>query len=75
MTQERQIRASQVTLVLKNPAGFFAGDVRDMGSISESEDPLEEGLATLSIILAWSILWTEEPSRLWSIGLHRVGHD
>ena len=75
LTQERQIRASQVMLVLKNPAGFFAGDVRDMGSISESEDPLEEGLATLSIILAWSILWTEEPSRLWSIGLHRVGHD
>ena len=75
LTQERQIRASQVTLVLKNPAGFFAGDVRDKGLISESEDPLEEGLATLSIILAWSILWTEEPSRLWSIGLHRVGHD
>ena len=39
------------------------------------EDPLEEGLATLSIILAWSIPWTAEPSRLWSIGLHRVGHD
>ena len=27
LTQERQIRASQVMLVLKNPAGFYAGDV------------------------------------------------
>ena len=37
LTQEHQtIRASQVALALKNPAGFFAGDVRDKGSISES---------------------------------------
>ena len=68
LTQERQIRASQVMLVLKNPAGFFAGDVRDMGSISESEDPLEEGLATLSSVLAWRIPMTEEPGSLWYIG-------
>ena len=39
------------------------------------EDPLEEGMATNSSILAWGILWTEEPSGLWSIGSHRVGHD
>ena len=26
------------------------------------EDPLEEGMATYSSILAWRILWTEEPS-------------
>ena len=25
------------------------------------EDPLEEGMATHSSILAWRILWTEEP--------------
>ena len=25
------------------------------------EDPLEEGMATQSSILAWRILWTEEP--------------
>ena len=39
------------------------------------EDPLEEGMATHSSILAWRTLWTEEPDRLQSRGLHRVGHD
>ena len=33
------------------------------------EDPLEEGMAIPSSILAWRILWTEEPGRLPSIGL------
>ena len=32
------------------------------------EDPLEEGTATHSSILAWRIPWTEEPGRLQSIG-------
>jgi len=39
------------------------------------EDPLEEGMATHSSILAWEIPWTEEPGRLQSIGLQRVRHD
>ena len=39
------------------------------------EDPLEEGMAPHSSILAWRILWTEEPGRLQSIESHRVGHD
>ena len=39
------------------------------------EDPLENEMATLSSILAWRILWTEEPGRLQSMGLLRVGHD
>ena len=29
------------------------------------ENPLEEGMATHSSILAWRIPWTEEPGRLW----------
>ena len=33
------------------------------------EDPLEEGTATHSSILAWRIPWTEEPGGLWSIGV------
>ena len=41
-----------------------AGDV-DVGLIS-GEDPLEEGLATHSSLLAWRILWTEEPGELLS---------
>ena len=36
------------------------------------EDPLEEGLATQSSILAWRIPWTEEPGRVQSIGFRRV---
>ena len=32
------------------------------------EDHLEEGMATHSSILAWRILWTEEPGRLQSTG-------
>ena len=39
------------------------------------EDPLEKGTATHSSILAWGIPWTEEPGRLKSMGLQRVGHD
>ena len=32
------------------------------------EDPLEEGMATHSSILAWRIPWTEEPGGLQSMG-------
>ena len=39
------------------------------------DDPLEEGMATHSSILAWRMTWTEEPGRLRSIGSRRVGHD
>ena len=39
------------------------------------EDPLEKEMATHSSILAWRIPWTEEPGRLQSTGLQRVGHD
>ena len=39
------------------------------------ENALVEGMATHSSILAWRILWTEEPGRLQSIGSQRVGHD
>ena len=52
-----------------------AGYIRDMSSILDQEDPLEVGTATHSSILAWKILWTEEPGRLQSIGLQRVRHD
>ena len=38
------------------------------------EDPLEEGMATDSSVLAWRIPWTEEPGGLQSMGSQRVGH-
>ena len=45
--------------------------VRSLGR----EDPLEKEMAIHSSILAWRIPWTEEPGRLQSTGLQRVGHD
>ena len=46
--------------------------VRSLGQ----EDPLlEEEMATHSRILTGIIPWTEEPGRLQSVGLQRVGHD
>ena len=38
------------------------------------EDPLEKGMPTHSNILAWRILWTEEPGGLQFMGSHRVRH-
>ena len=38
------------------------------------EDPMEEEMATDSSILAWRILWTEEPGGLQFMGSQRVGH-
>ena len=45
--------------------------VRSLGQ----ENPLEEGMATHSSILAWKVPWTEEPDGLQSLGLQRVGHN
>ena len=39
------------------------------------EDPLEKDIATHSSILAWRILWAEEPGGLQSMGSQRVGQD
>ena len=39
------------------------------------EDALEKEMATHSNILAWEILWTEEPARLQSMGSGTVGYD
>ena len=44
-----------------------AGDIREVQSLGW-EDPLEEGMATQSNILAWRISWTEEPRAT----VHRV---
>ena len=60
--------------VVKNlPAN--AGDARDSNSIPGSGRFLGEEMATHSSILAWEIPWTEEPSRLQSMGSQRVGCD
>ena len=66
--------ASHVALMVKNPPAN-AGDIRDAGSVLGWEDPLEEGIAAHSSILAWRIPWTEEPGGLQSVGLQRPGYD
>ena len=43
--------------------------------ILDQEDPLEEGMATHSSILAWRTSWTEEPGGLQSIEWQRVRHN
>ena len=45
--------------------------VQSLGQV----DPLEKEMATHSSTLAWKIPWMEDPGRLQSVGLQRVGHD
>ena len=53
-------RASLVAQMVKNLLAVQETWVQYLGW----EDPLEEGMATHSSILAWRIPWTEEPGRL-----------
>ena len=41
-------------------------------SLGQEDPSLREGMATHSSILAWRILWIEEPGGLQTIGLQRV---
>ena len=60
--------------MVKNPPAN-AEAVRDVGLILGQEGPLEEEMATHSILLAWIIPWTEEPGGVQSMGSQRVRHD
>ena len=60
-----------VAQTVKNLPAMLETWVRSLGW----EDPLEEGLATHSSILAWRIPWTDEPSGLQFRMSWRVGHD
>ena len=55
--------ASLVAQMVKNPPAMWDTWVQSLGW----EDPLEEGMATHSNILAWRIPRTEEPGGLWSM--------
>ena len=64
-------RASLVAQRVKRLPAMWETWVRSLGR----EDPLEKEMATHSSTLAWKIPWIEEPGRLQSMGLQRVGHD
>ena len=63
--------ASLVAQMVKNLPTVLETQVRSLGQ----KDPLEKGMATHSSILAWRILWTEEPDGLQSRGSQRVRHN
>ena len=52
-----KVRASLMAQTIKNLPAMWETQVQSLGQ----EDPLEEGMATHSSILAWRIPWTEEP--------------
>ena len=57
--------------MVKNPPAMWEPWVGSLGW----EDPLEEGMATHSSILAWRTPWTKEPGGLQSMGSQRLRHD
>ena len=62
---------SLVAQTVKRLSTMRETGVRSLGR----EDALEKEMATHSSNIAWKIPWTEEPGRLQSMGLQRVGHD
>ena len=64
-------KAPLVTQMVKNLSAMLETWVRSLGW----EDAMEKGMANHSSILTWRIPWTEEPSKLQSMGLQRVRHD
>ena len=64
---------SVVAQMIKNPPAMLKTQVPSLGR----EDPLEEGIAPHSRILAWRTPWTVEmeTGRLQSMGSQRVGLD
>ena len=60
--------------VVKNTLAIQETQKTWVGSLGP-EDPLKEGMATQSSILAWRIPWTEEPGGLQPIEWQRVRHD
>ena len=68
--------------LLYNMTSLITQTVKRLSTMQESrvrsldwEDPLEKEMAVHSSTIAWKIPWTEEPARLQSMGLQRVGHD
>ena len=57
--------------MVKNLSAMWETQVQSLAR----EDPREEGMASHSSVLAWRILWAEEPVGLQSMRSLRVGHN
>ena len=64
-------KVSMMAQMVNNLPAMQGTWVRSLGR----EDPLEEGRATHSSILAWRLPWTEEPGGATAHGVQRVGRD
>ena len=62
---------SLVAKLIKNLPAMQETPVRFLGQ----ENPLEKEMAAHSSLLAWKVPWRQEPGRLQSMGLQRVGHN
>ena len=65
------VRASQVAQMVKHLPTLRETWIQSL----DREDSLEKEMSTHSSTLSWKILWTEEPGKLQSMGLQRVGQD
>ena len=61
----------EIAQMVKNPPALWETWVLSLGW----GNPLEEGMATHCSVLAWRILWTEEPGELQFMGSQTVGRD
>ena len=57
--------------MVKNLSAMQETQIQTVGH----EDPQEKEMGTHSSTLAWKMPWTEDPGRLQSMGLQRVGHN
>ena len=82
MAFERRAVGAEFGNMYATRAPLVAETVKNLSAVWETrvqsldwEDPLENGMATHSSILAWRIPRTEEPGGLQSMGSQRVRHD
>ena len=82
MDRSHQNKHCFISYDVKIGASLMAQTVNNLCAMQETwvqsldwEDPLEKKTATHSSILAWKIPWAEDPGRLQSMGLQRVGND
>ena len=71
MGKESSCNAGDTQETRVQSLGWEETRVRSLGR----EDPMEEGVAVNSSIVAWRIPWTEEPGGIQSVGSQRVRRD